>query len=688
MAPNDPLPVTTPHSAAIIGNNWPLTSPGDTVEKALELYRQAAVALGTGDTAETMVALIARNATGQTPDELMEGFTAEQRQAFERQATQLAQGQGASVMAQDIWSTMFQLNGTVVSFETALQELLSAAAAAPDTPENQAELQKRYQELLDAAKAQADQQGSNHRATQSALGTALAQGANPEIPSTMAATDPTGGIVPGLPDGALGSVLQNVMGTMMKPQNLPMPNLAQAFTPLLQPLQSMLGPLLSGLGGAGGEDALSVLARDSKVGEQGATLGETAGTGAGAVGMGAAGAAAGANRPVASTEAGAEGKGNTNGAAKSPENSPTTLAATTPQNATVPAPVVESAATAPATPAVTAAPALAAPATTLSSGGTHTSSGDVLVGSAPLSAGGSTAAGPAGPAGAPMMPMMPMMPMAGGGAGAGSASPGTATSAERPVISDRDRKAFLPDRPEPSSELTDFGSDLRGLEHATNTELVASSILAALVRTHDRFGVTTEVAVAVNATLAVFVTSDGLGFLPPGIRAAGHLTPLITLVPDDFIARWLGCAQPWRPLLEAAALDLAGPFDTVVTTDPGASAYGVLALTDEQINAVNIAAGSKDRWYFDAVDAEDVPQAMKDLEAMWGAPLTPAAELRGEVTRSRWTGNSGPGNYPRRWARYLLAAAAADVAAGDIDDARYALRSALRIPETKNGVLE
>jgi hypothetical protein len=284
-----------------------------------------------------------------------------------------------------------------------------------------------------------------------------------------------------------------------------------------------------------------------------------------------------------------------------------------------------------------------------------------------------------------MMPMMPMMPGMGGGAGAATGSPATTPSADRPTISDKDRKAFEPDRPAPSSELTDFGSDLRGLAHATDTELVASSILAALVRTHDRAGLSTEVAVGVSATAAVFVTSNGLGFLPPGIRAAGHLTPLITLVPSDFIARWLGCDQPWRPLLEAAALDLMGPFDTVVTTDSGASAFGVLTLTQEQITAVNIAAGSKDRWHFDAVDAADVQPAMDYLESTWGKPLFPAADLLAEVSRSHWTGAAGPGNYPRRWARYLLAAAAADVAAGDIDDARYALRSALRVPEVQEG---
>ena len=694
MSPTDLPQVPSEHGPTIIGGNWPQTSETGTVSSVIDLYRRAAESLGTADTAGTMEALIETNATGQTPTKLVENFTAEQRKAFDRAATQLNQGQGASAMAQDILNTKVQLNGTVVEFEAAFEQLLAAAAAAPQTPKTQADFQKRYQELLDAAKQQADTLGKNHRATQDALVAGVQKGVNPEIPSTMATTSPENPTVPGMPDNALGSVLQNVMGQMMKPQNLPMPNLGQSISPLLQPLQSMLGPLMSGLGGAGGEDALSVLAKDSNVGDQGATLADPAAAGAGALGAG--GAAAGANRPVASTEAGAGEKGKADSSAKSGESPATTLAGATPQNATT-APAVESVATAPATPAVTAAPALDAPTTTLSSGGsvigsetvaaasTHTSSGDVAVGAATLSSGGATMAGAGGAAGAPMMPMMPPMmpPMMGGGSGTGS--PATTPSADRPTISDKDRKAFEPDRPAPSSELTDFGSDLRGLAHATDTELVASSILAAIVRTHDRAGISTEVAVGVSATAAVFVTRDGLGFLPPGIRAAGHLTPLITLVPSDFIARWLGCEQTWRPLLEAAALDLVGPFDTVVTTDAGASAFGVMTLTQEQITAVNIAAGSKDRWHFDAVDAADVQPAMDYLESTWGKPLSPPADLRAEVSRSYWTGNAGPGNYPRRWARYLLAAAAADVAAGNIDDARYALRSALRVPEIQEG---
>ena len=96
------------------------------------------------------------------------------------------------------------------------------------------------------------------------------------------------------------------------------------------------------------------------------------------------------------------------------------------------------------------------------------------------------------------------------------------------------------------------------------------------------------------------------------------------LVPEEFTARWLGCAQPWRPLIEAAAVGLAGPFEAVVTTDSAAEAVGVLSLGPAEIEAVNIAAGSADRWHFDAIDTEDVEPALNYLFSVWGRPTQSA----------------------------------------------------------------
>ena len=694
MSPSDVPQVPSEHAGTIIGGNWPQTSETGTVASVIELYRRAAESVGTGDTAGTMQALIEANASGVTPTNLVEHFTTEQRAAFDRSLAQLNQGQGASVMAQDILNTKVQLNGTVVSFEAAVDQLLAAAAAAPQSPKTQAEFEKRYQELLDEAKQQADQLGRSHRSTQDALVAGVQKGMNPDIPATMAPTSPEAPTVPGMPENALGSLLQNVAGQMLKPQNLPMPNLGQmgqSMAPLAQSAQAAIGQLMSSLGGGAGaaggvpisDDALSVLTKSSGVGDQNAALSAPV-SAAGAGAATAAGGGAGAGRTPTTGDTTP-----TSLAAEAPDNAKASLSGTAPQNATAAAPPIESSATAPAAPAVTAAPTAHIPTTTLSStdtaglpdtlgsARTHASAGDATVGAAALNPASAAVAAPAGAASGPM-PMMPMMPMGGFGGAPAPATGGSTTTLSATADA---RKAFDPDRPAPAAELTDFGSDLKGLEHATDMQLVASSILAALVRVHDRMGVQTEIAVGVSPTIAVFVTSDGLGFIPPGVRAAAHITPLINQVPSDFIARWLGCDQPWRPLLEAAAINLVGPFEAVATTDSGASAFGVLALTPAEIESVNITAGAKDRWFFDAVDAQDVQPALTYLESVWGRPLSSALDLENQAAQARWTGDAGPGLYPRRWARYLIAAAVADLAAGDIDDARYALRCGLRIPE-------
>ena len=702
--------IPSAHTGELIGQHWPEHSEVNTMGAGLDLYRRAAESTGTADVAGTMEALIEANATGQTPSRLIEHLTGDQRKAFDRQLHQLNAAQGASVMAQDILNTKIQLNGTVMSFETAADQLLAEAAASPQTPQTQAELRKRYQELLDKAKQQAETIGKNHRATQEALVANVQKGATPEIPSTMAPTDPSSPGVPGMPDGALGGVLQNVMGLMTKPGNLPMPQLGQmgqSLAPMLQSIPQQIGQLMSSLGGAAGaggpEDALSVLAKADNTGEQDSTLSGPAagGAGAGLGGAGSGGAAAGANRPHGSdTSAGgkddkaaADGKETrTTLAAEAPDNAKATLASQPGGNA-VAAPSLTSAATAPAGPAVTAAPPPSIPTTTLSSGEsvtgpetvssarTHTSGGGGAVGSAALADAGTHAVGAPVAGGMGAAPMMPMMPPMMGGAPASAPTTPSSTGGGTGGDKEKALSTFTPERHETPPELTDFGSDLRGLEHATDLEIVAASVLAGLVRTHDRAGIDTEIAVGVSPTMAVFVTSAGLGFLPRGVRAPGHLTPLITVVPDDFINRWLGCSQPWRPLLEAAALDLVGPFETVVTTDAGASTFGVLTLTPEQVYAINIAAGSKDRWHFDAIDAKDVAPAADHLDSVWGRPLESPSELLAIAGRAQWNGDAGPGKYPQRWVRYLLASAGADIAEGRIDDARYALRCALRVPE-------
>ena len=50
--PPDLPPVTTPHSAQIIGANYPTTSETGTVASVIALFEQAAESVGTGSTAE------------------------------------------------------------------------------------------------------------------------------------------------------------------------------------------------------------------------------------------------------------------------------------------------------------------------------------------------------------------------------------------------------------------------------------------------------------------------------------------------------------------------------------------------------------------------------------------------------------------------------------------------------------
>lgn len=699
MSPTDLPPVITPHSAEIIGSNFPVTSETGTVASVITLFEQAAASVGTGNTAEVMFGLIEANATGQTPTKLLEGFNEDQRAAFDRALRELNMGQGASVMAQDILNTKVQLNGTVVEFESAVEQLIAsyAASGGPSSPQNQAEFQQRYQELLDQAKSRAEKLGSNHKSTQESLLAGVQKGTAPQIPSTMAPTSSSNPTVPGMPDGALGSMLQNVAGQMMKPQNMQMPKLDQAMQPLTQSAQSAIGELMKRIPGESGvpitEDALTRLAKSSGIGDSGSTLS----------GPRAAGGAPGSESPAG----GAGGAPRAPLSASNPENSrsgPAIPAADTEADA----PAVETPAGVPTEPAVTEAPSpSSAPATTLSSGDAaggsdplssprvHTSAGDAGgSGAAPLSqATGSpgaspntTASGGAAHVGGGMAPMMAPM-MGGAGAGSGGSSGPPKGGGLDPLGGSAKPVKFRPLGHETPAELLDFGSDLKGLEHATDMQMVAASIAAALVRMHDRLGRTTQVAVGVSPTEAVFVTSDGLGFLPPGVRAAGHLTPLIKLVPDAFLNEWLGCDQPWRPLLKSAGLGLAGPFNAVVSTDPDAASRGVLVLGPDEIAAVNIAAGSADRWEFDAVDTADIEDAVELLRVVWGQPSEQGkpgrspAELEDLARLARWSGSAGPGDYPARWARYLLAAAVNDLAGGHFDDARYALRCALRVPE-------
>ena len=693
--PPDLPPVTTPHSAQIIGSNYPATSETGTVASVIALFEQAAESVGAGNTAEVMYALIEANATGQTPTALLGEFTEDQRAAFDRSLRQLNMGQGASVMAQDILNTKVALNGTATSFETAVEELISsyAGSGGPSSPQNQAEFQQRYQELLKQAKDQADKIGKDHKSTQDQLVSGVQKGATPEVPSTMAPTSSSNPMVSGMPDNAMGSLLQNVAGQMMKPPNLPMPNLGQMAQPVAQSAQQAIQELMKKAGGGGvpvTDDALKKLTTAAGLTNQGTSLSAARGESsdgdreesAPAARRASLGGVSASNETAgrqSESDAGADTERElpphpgTNAGAAALSTGEAAVPTTAPSTSLPPSGSVGT---------TLSAGAAGLGADTLSSPQTRVSSSDTSTLASPLSS-SAAHAGPVGGAGAPMMgPMMP--PMMGGAAGAASPSGGQngSSSVGGSGPAEVKRAGFRPDRPA-DTDLLDFGAERKGLVHATDMQHIAASMAASLIRLHQRSGEAVTVAVGLSGSQAVFATSDGLGFLAPGVSAPSNLTPLITAATDRFVDRWLGCDQPWRPLLAAAEVGLIAPLDSVVSTDLSAAQQGVLALSGADIDEINAAPANTPRHAFDAIDADDVNGAFEYLCSVWGRPSVAPLQLLEMAKDLRWTGEGlGRERYAAVWVRYLLSAALVDLQAGDIDDARYALRNALRVPFT------
>lgn len=677
MAGPDLPPIPTEHSQEVIGDNWPDHSETDTVAAVLALFEKSAHSVNAGDVADTMFALLEATAKGETPENLMDGFTADQREAFNEAMAAMNRGQGASVAAQDILNTKVELNGVVETFEEAVQELIAEySGTAATSPRSQQEFQEKYQQLLDQAKQKANQLGENHKSTQSSLMSDISKGASPTIPSTMAAGN--GATVPGMPADAMGGLLQNLGGVMSKPPNLPMPDVQKAIQPAASGFQQGLAALMQG-GKPGGvdvsKDALSKLV--STTADNNAKNPLSGPAAKPAVHREQREGGGGQLRSPLSVSSADNQRPDTVG---QPADDPLGLGDQQERQATLPT-----------EPAATEAPQHSGPQVTLSSGaavdapsplspagGTHLSSGEAGSGTNPLHGGGHA---PAPTGGAPMGGGMGMMgPMMGAMGAAGGAAAHGGGERNRPATTVKyDPRG---QDHEVDAELRDFGYAMKGLEHATDKQMIAAATLAGVVRANRRAGVTTEVAVGVSDTGAVFVTSDGLGFIPEGVRLAAHVKPLITMVPDEFIVRWLGCDQPWRALLEAAGQRFVGPFDAIAATDPAAEPQGVTVLTDAQIDAVNIAAGNADRWDFDAVHEADIADALTALTVVWGAPkLRPDAAF-GEAVACRWRGDRfGDRDAIGAWARYLVAAAATASALRKEQDASYLLRVALRVPE-------
>ncbi|KXO90981.1 hypothetical protein AXK58_21355 [Tsukamurella tyrosinosolvens] len=710
-------PATTPHAVELgVPTAWPTFSETGVGASVIDLFEKASVAFGTGDGAATLQAVAQAYTTGVTPTALIQDFTTEQRTAFDNALMAINRGQGASVSAQDILNTKVKINGIATSFEAAVEQLVAqyAGSGGPESPQNQAEFQQKYMELLQQAQSEISKTGSDHKTTQEALMTGISKGTTPEVPSTMTPTQPGNPQVPGMPD-SLGKELQSVAGQMIKPQNLQMPNFQQLAQPVTQSAQAALSELMKKTGDKSGkdgglpitQDALQRLTTGAGLTGQGASLsdprpGREGDKGADGAGRGGPGRVPGSGLPGRDEGSGRtapppgtpppaqdkiEGAGD--GAAR--PGSPVT--ADNPvarpgggdpggSNSTVP-----SATEHPTTPATSSPPPAASVTTSLSAGDaqtgpgaltTHTSAGDGAgAGTSTLAQSGAGAGAPAAPmAATPMMAPPPMM----GGAGAGA--PGASgRQAGGGVLQ------YVPFTPDLASEedkrdLADYGADRRGLDGATSKQHAAAAYAAGILRAHRRVGVNTRVAVGLQDGKAVFCTSDGLGFLFPGVRASSKLVPLATRVPTSFAQRWLGCAQPWRPLIDAVELGFIGELDAIVSTDPTAEAVGITVIDAASIDEINPFPASEHRVILDAVEADDADPVLALLVRQWGRPDESAVSLMRRLEDVQWQGDLRPENaeYLQVWAHYLLAAAAVDLQHDDLDDATYALRSALRVP--------
>lgn len=231
--------------------------------------------------------------------------------------------------------------------------------------------------------------------------------------------------------------------------------------------------------------------------------------------------------------------------------------------------------------------------------------------------------------------------------------------------------------------LADSGADLVGLDHATPQQYQAASVVASLVRSHSRAGVLTEVAAGVcEDGRVVFATSDGLGFVTPGVRVPLGSVPLISLVPGDFVGSWLGCAQPWRALQAAERAGFVERLVAVASSDPDSEPSGVLAVSEEQMQAMNLPP-SFTAWH--ELDGQRIPEGevadlVERLADRWDPPSgVSAARLESAVWSARWTSEIDRG-YGPMWAAYLITAARIDLDRDDLVSARYFAGSALRIP--------
>lgn len=229
--------------------------------------------------------------------------------------------------------------------------------------------------------------------------------------------------------------------------------------------------------------------------------------------------------------------------------------------------------------------------------------------------------------------------------------------------------------PAPSRVLAP--ADSEGPSVVAEAQWRAAGAAVALAQQLEDDGRSSAVAVGASGDRLVFVTADGLGYLPEGGHGADDLTPLIVHVPDEFILKWLGYAHPQMPLLAAAEKGHIDPLRAVVTVSADRTITGIELGDGEEIDPTPLSAP---RSRTDSVPISEAHSILAGLQQDWAVdPDIPVAELTSQAAAARWTTRSSS-QYPHLWIGVLCARATDYFQAGDVDSAQYCLASAMRIP--------
>lgn len=771
---NDVIPMPPDPHGLGVATAWPVQSTvslgshaAGQLDKVLESVNQQGV---TGEFQQALVT----NATGNRVDDIVYQLTDVQQGQVDAAVTAVNRAHGISLEAQNVLNTKGGVAAKTAEMEAAFAALQAEFASKTTvTPQDQAEYERRYQELKTKYSTEIQSLKTNGDAASEAIIPQIQQGSKPSVPKSMNPNVDGAPSIPTMPEGLFGQALQMVNGVMKAPSSLPIPKFEQFAQPATQLTQAMITEMAKqakdggkGTGleatGPGGipvsQAGLGVLASAQKELDQKPTLskpdgkehdgkGKDSGAGAGrGAGAGAKPSAA-AGAPAAPSpdsgggaqQVGADGKPESGAQVQSkPEvtvpnqpgvsevkpadssggggQQPPAGAPAPPAGAPYPPPAgtepggggqpggggsqgggntTLSSSTNVGDSGATLSPSSGGETTLSASqaagGATTLSAGDQGAGAAPTTSGPAGGGMPAGGMGmAPMMGGMGGMAGHAGGAGIGGREPILDPSVQKNGGAHRRRVSVAvtgvtgePRRGEMAAGLADSGADLVGLDHATPQQYQAASVVASLVRSHCRAGVLTEVAAGVcEDGRVVFATSDGLGFVTPCVRVPMGSVPLISFVPVDFVGSWLGCGQPWRALQAAERAGFVDRLVAVASSDPESGPSGVLAVSEEQMQAMNLPPAFT-AW--NELDGQRIPEGevaelVERLAVLWDPPAgVSAARLESAVWSSRWTGEIDRG-YGPMWAAYLITAARIDLDRDDVVSARYFAASALRIP--------